>query len=272
MFRVALALLLTLVPVLGQVSAQAPKGTLVIVGGGKLPPSVIEAFVAASGGKGAVIGVLPTASGVAGESFEAMREHLKPLGVEVKLLAVKTRLDAERPHILEAAKSCTGFWFTGGDQRRIHDAVVGTSLHRVIAEGFRTGASVGGTSAGAAAMTRIMIEGTDNLAETAPGSYKTIEGLGFLRGCIVDQHFLRRSRHNRLLSLVMEHPDHLALGIDEETALVVKGDQFRVVGNRRVIAYDPGSLKTKQGSFRDLRVHLLAAGQGMDLITRSVLD
>ena len=68
-----------------------------------------------------------------------------------------------------------------------------------------------------------MLEGQDDVSETAPGTYKTIHGLGLLPGCIVDQHFLRRARHNRLLSLAMEHPDHLGLGIDEETAVVVRG-------------------------------------------------
>lgn len=266
MFRKLFLILLFVLPVLAQ------RGSLVIVGGGKLPPSVLKAFVDASGGAKAVIGVLPTASGVADESWQAMKERLEPYGVTLKLLPVKTRLDAERPHILDMARACSGFWFTGGDQRRIHDAVVGTALHRVIAERLAAGASVGGTSAGAAAMTRIMLEGTDHLQETAPGSYKTIDGLGFLPGCIVDQHFLKRSRHNRLLSLAMEHPDHLAIGIDEETALVVREGKFRVVGDRRVIVFDPGAMKTDKGRFRDLRVHLLAEGQGMDLATRAILE
>lgn len=252
--------LLFALPLLGQ------SGTLVIAGGGKLPERLYQTFVQASGGKGARIAVLPTASGEPKESAAAMVDRLKALGAVPVVMDPRTRAQSEA--LAADLQGCTGFWFTGGDQKRIHDLVVGTGLHRALTKAYLQGAAVGGTSAGAAVMTRIMLEGQADVSETAPGTYKTLEGLGLLPGCIVDQHFLRRARHNRLLSLLMEHSDHLGLGIDEETAVVVKGGAFRVVGERRVLVLDPTALKTVRGTFQDLRLHLLGEGQGLDLKTR----
>ncbi len=255
-----------LLSVLGALPLLAQSGTLVIAGGGKLPERIFQTFVEASGGKGARIAVLPTASGEPKESAAAMVDRLKTLGAVPIVLDPRTRAQSEA--FANEVQDCTGFWFTGGDQKRIHDLLVGTGLHRAILQAHDKGAAVGGTSAGAAMMTRLMLEGQADVSETAPGTYKTIEGLGLLSGCIVDQHFLRRGRHNRLLSLLMEHPDHLGLGIDEETAAVVKAGKLRVVGARRVLVFDPATMKTLRGTFQDLRLHLLGEGQGLDLTSR----
>ena len=247
------------------------KGTLVIAGGGTLPAAVYDAFVAACGGPGARIAVLPAASGEPLESTAAMNQRFQARGAVPVRVDPRTRAEAEAPVTLDTLQSCQGFWFTGGDQKRIHDLIVGTGAHRAIAAAFQAGAAVGGTSAGAAVMTSLMIEGTDDVSATAPGSYRTLEGLGLLPGCIVDQHFLRRSRHNRLLSLLMEHPDQLGLGIDEETAIRVQAGVFRVLGSRAVLVADPGAMTVRDGGFMDLRLHLLRPGQGFDLGRRKPL-
>lgn len=248
----------------------AQTGTLVIAGGGKLPDRVIQRFVEASGGRNARIAILPTASGEPRDSASAMVDRIKAMGGDPVVLDPRTRSQADA--LGQEGMECTGFWFTGGDQKRIQGLIVGTSLHRAISAAYLKGAAVGGTSAGAAVMTRIMLEGQADVSETGPGTYRTLDGLGLLPGCIVDQHFLRRARHNRLLSLLMEHPDHLGIGIDEETAVVVQRSTFRVLGNRRVLVLDPGVMKTEKGTFKDLRLHLLGEGQGLDLRTRQVLD
>lgn len=259
-----LGLLLAILPLAAQT------GTLVIAGGGKLPDRVYRAFVEAAGGKGARIAILPTASAEPRESAAAMADRVRELGGEPVVIDPRSRIQADAQ--AAEVQGCRGFWFTGGDQKRIHERLVGTALHRAILAAYAGGAAVGGTSAGAAVMTRLMLEGQADVSETAPGTYRTLEGLGLLPGCLVDQHFLRRARHNRLLSLLMEHPDLLGLGIDEETALVVAAGTARVLGNRRVLVLDPADLKTARGTFTGLRVHLLGEGQGLDLRTRKPLD
>ncbi|MBC7541874.1 MAG: cyanophycinase [Candidatus Sericytochromatia bacterium] len=248
--------------------ATAPAGTLVIAGGGALPPDVFKAFVEAAGGRGARIAVLPVASGVPDESIEALRKPLTELGAVLVPIRLTDRASAADAGRLAVLASCTGFWFTGGDQNRIGDLVVGTPLHETLWAKYRAGGVIGGTSAGAAAMSQIMLTGDGDLGETAPGTFKTREGLGFLTGCIVDQHFLRRSRENRLLSLIQDHPDLFGVGIDEETAFVVHHGQGSVVGRRKVLVFDPRMAKASAGTVWDLRLHLMGVGQTLDLTSR----
>lgn len=262
----------------GAVPSSTPKGTLVIVGGGGMPQEILDAFLAASGGKGGRVGIVPTSTEDPEGALKEWREDLEKAGLSMVPLDVRTREASSSPAILEAARQCTGFWFSGGDQNRVGDKIVGTPLQKVILDRYAQGAGIGGTSAGAAIMSRIMLTGDDlngkeSLIELGKGAYKTREGMGFLpEHCIVDQHFLRRNRQNRLFSVMMEHPEHLGLGIDEATALVVKNGQALVLGEHGVMIFEPRGMKLDaSGGFRDMRIHLLRRGQGIDLGTREVL-
>ena len=256
--------------------AAPPKGTLVIVGGGGMPQEIMDAFLSASGGKGGVVGIIPTSTSDPDGALKEWKEDLDKAGLTMGPLDVRSRELASDSELLARARTCTGFWFSGGDQGRVGDKIVGTPLQKVIQERYEAGACVGGTSAGAAIMSKVMLTGDDRhgkeaLSEFGPGAYQTREGMGFLpTGVIVDQHFLRRGRENRLFSIVMERPDHLGLGIDEATALVVKDGQARVLGKRSVMVFDPAGMQLKGESFRDLRIHVLRAGQSIDLTTRKV--
>ena len=255
----------------------APRGTLVIVGGGGTTPEISGAFFAGAGGKGGVVGIIPTSTSDPKGALKEWKADLDRVGMVMVPLDVRRREDASRPELLAAAKGCTGFWFSGGDQSRVGEKIVGTPLQALILEKYRDGAVVGGTSAGAAIMSKIMIEGEDrfgklNLSEFGTGAYRTREGMGFLpEQVIVDQHFLRRGRQNRLFSLMMEHPGHLGLGIDETTALVVKDGRATVLGTRAVMVFDSAAMTLKGEAFRGLIIHLLRAGEGIDLATRRLV-
>jgi cyanophycinase len=257
-------------------AATPPKGTLIIVGGGGETPEIAEAFLQGSGGRGGVVGIITTPTSEPEENLKYWKEKLARAGIEMVPLDVRKREDSLRPDLLEAARRCTGFWFTGGDQNRVGDQIVGTSLHQVVRERYEAGAAVGGTSAGAAIMSKVMLTGDDRngkeaLSEFGPGAYKTREGMGFLpAGVVVDQHFLRRGRENRLFSVIMDHPDYLGLGIDEATALVVKDGKAKVLGKRSVMVFDPAGMTLNGNAFQNLRIHVLSAGQAIDLATRKV--
>jgi cyanophycinase len=256
--------------------AAGPKGTLVIVGGGEEPPAVLRAFIEASGGRGGIVGVVTTATVDPDGALKEWKEILDGAGLSLVPLNVRHREDSSLPATLEAAKTCTGFWFTGGDQGRVGDQVVKTPLHALIRARYEAGACIGGTSAGAAIMSKVMLTGDDRhgknvWAELGPTAYLTREGMGFLpEQVLVDQHFIRRGRENRLFSLIMAHPDHLGLGIDESTALLVKDGKATVLGKSSVMVFDPAGMSVNGTSFRDLRIHLLRAGQSIDLASRKV--
>jgi cyanophycinase len=241
-----------------------------------MPQEIMDAFLAASGGKGGRVGIIPTSTSDPEGALREWKEDLDKAGLVCVPLDVRKREDASDSQLLERARTCSGFWFSGGDQNRVGDQIVGTPLHKIVHERFEAGAAVGGTSAGAAIMSKVMLTGDDRngkeaLSEFGPGAYKTREGMGFLPvGVVVDQHFLRRGRENRLFSVLMEHPDYLGLGIDEATALVVKNGQARVLGLRSVMVFDPAGMSLNGASFRNLRIHVLKTGQAIDLASRKV--
>ena len=108
------------------------------------------------------------------------------------------------------------------------------------------------------------------------GNIVTTPGFGFLKTAIIDQHFVRRKRHNRLISLVIEQPKLLGIGIDESTAIIVKPDEtFEVIGERNVIVYDATRAKTRISpsqsiSGHNLTMHILSPGDRFDLRTKRV--
>ncbi len=174
--------------------------------------------------------------------------------------------------------TATGIWFTGGDQSRIMSVLRGSPVAAAIRARYRGGAVVGGTSAGAAVMTTPMITGderrpggdrpdtTQSWTTIAADNVVTAEGLGLLEGAIVDQHFLRRRRHNRLISLVLERPQLVGVGIDESTALVVEPNGWwSVIGQSAAVIYDARrAVVTARGArvlgARDVRLHVIPAG------------
>lgn len=264
------------------------RGSLFIAGGGPLPDAFTRRFVELAGGAGrSRIVIFPTASewedaGVelAGD-FEKMGAHSERI--------VLTRQTADTEEAAARLSDVTGIWFGGGDQSRLTAALKGTRTERAIQERHRAGAVVGGTSAGAAVISRLMITGD----ERRPGGARppadiqlafltidrdnivTAEGFGFLPDVIVDQHFVRRRRHNRLISLVLENPKLLGVGIDESTAVEVSPDGWCTVrGESVVVLYDArrariSGLGSPLGA-ADIVMHVLTAGSRFLPETREV--
>ena len=267
------------------------RGHLLIVGGGTQPPALVTHFVELAGGPGrARIAVIPTASGAAEEAGREKAEQLRGLGADAFVLN-PTRAQAETDSVARLLDGATGVWFSGGDQGRITRVFGGTRTLEAIRARYRAGAVVGGTSAGAAIMSDSMITGAqfrpgvdtagyynDEYPRVARRSIVIAPGLGFLPGAVVDQHFLRRERHNRLMSVVLERPTLIGVGIDESTALRVDPDgRWRVVGASAVLVYDARSARiTPPGApvlgAGEVRMHLLPAGSTFDPRTgRAVL-
>ena len=259
------------------------RGHLLIVGGGPLPDPVIARFVELAGGPGrAKIVLFPMASSDPDAGIE-MAETFRKLGATAERV-VMDHAAADTAHGAAKLDGATGVWFGGGDQVKLTDALAGTRTEAAIHARYRDGAVIGGTSAGAAVMSTPMLTGDERHPggdrpppKDSPNAYMTIArenvitvpGFALLPGAIVDQHFLRRRRNNRLVSLVLEHPDLVGVGIDESTALEVDPNGvWRVLGNSVAVVYDarhaavtspPAALGAS-----DLRMHVLPAGSQYD--------
>ena len=264
-------------------AAERPAGTLLIVGGGPAPAEIPRRFVELAGGAGARVVVFPMASADSGTGPAKVAE-LRALGADAVSLAL-TRDAALREESARLLDGATGIWFSGGDQNRLTRALAGTPVERAIHARYRAGAVVGGTSAGAAVMSARMITGD----ERRPGgarpprdssdAWLTIErdnvvtaaGFGLLPGVVVDQHFLRRKRHNRLLSLALELPERLAVGVDESTALEVGPDgRWRVLGASSALVLDARAARVSAAgplAAAGVRLHVLPAGATFDPAT-----
>jgi cyanophycinase len=280
------AVLLTLL-LLGSAAPPAstppkPKGSLVIVGGGSRDEALMRRFVELAGGPGrARIAVVPMASEEAEESGADLVKELDSLGADAFVFLV-TRDQADAPESVERLTAATGVWFGGGDQKRLTAVLGGTASLRAMHQRYEAGAVLGGTSAGAAIMSDSMITGDQTPPGDTTGYYgdeypsierrriEVIPGLGFLHGAIVDQHFIKRERHNRLLSAVLERPELIGVGIDESTAIEVSPDgRWRVLGESDVVVYDARHARvTPAGAAllgaSDLRMQLLPSGSTYD--------
>ena len=263
------------------VSGPASAGTLFIVGGGAQPPELVARFVSLAGASPR-IAVIPMASGSAEEGGREKAEQFRGIGAEAFSLNI-TREQADTDSVVRLIEGATGIWFGGGDQARLTAVLRGTAALRAIHARYRAGAVVGGTSAGAAIMSDSMITGDqirpgedtvgyygDEFPRIARGTIVIAPGFGFLPSAIVDQHFVRRERHNRLISAVLERPSMLGVGIDESTALRVDPDgRWVVEGASTAIIYDARSAEITPRDAPPLgassvRLHILPAGSTFD--------
>ena len=254
-------------------NAQPPKGHLVIIGGGGRTKSITQALIKLSGGPEAKILVISTASGNPAEAGESFIEDITKSGAKNLSWIAPTRAQSENPaYVRKVLDGVGGIYFTGGSQKRIIDTLRNTLLHREITKLYENGAMIGGTSAGAAMMSEIMITGNrvdeskDGFNSISPNMVATTEGMGFLKEVIIDQHFLKRSRENRLFSVAFDHPEYVCMGIDEATALIVSnGTDIEVRGRSSVMVIEPASSSVKvdprSNYGGEARVLLLVAGE-----------
>ena len=238
---------------------------LVLVGGGKRPAAAVERFVSWSGGASkARILIITWASGVPQESYEGIKKDFDNFQTASIEPAPFAPLDeAKRSQLLNQLKNATGIFFTGGDQNRIMDVLKDQELLKILRESYQKGVVFGGTSAGTAIMSDPMMTGEADLTKIDGTKVETREGLGLLPNAIVDQHFIKRQRENRLFGLILKNPAMLGIGIDEDAALAVKDNRdAEVIGETPVMIIDG---LNRQSSFV---VHLLKNGEFFELNKR----
>jgi cyanophycinase len=219
------------------------RGNLVIIGGAidfDRECKILKQFVDLAKNHDAHIAVMTVASGEPREAGEDYLDIFKRLGVKsVEVIDTASKEDASDPKALEVVKNATGVFFTGGKQERIYDSLKDTDLEAILHQRYQEEEVViAGTSAGAHAMSNIMIIEGDSETNPRYQNNKLEPGLGFLQEALIDSHFEQRGRLGRLLS-ALAHQRHMwGLGLDENTAVIVKGNHFRVIGENAVTVVD----------------------------------
>lgn len=256
------------------------RGHLVLNGGGAKPDVVMEKFIELAGGPEALIVVFPTASELL-DTGDYYRDLFAKYGCSnVKAAEIRTRDQASNGEIAALVESAGGVFFSGGDQRRITETLLDTPVGTAVEKAYLGGAVVGGTSAGTACQSPLMITGDGDFTVLTAGNVELWDGFGFFQGVVVDQHFFARQRQNRLISVVLEHPELLGVGIDEGTAVWVRPDgSFEVLGDGWVMVFDARSatvsrrVRGEEGTalgVRDLVTHILLPGETYDPSSRRV--
>lgn len=223
-------------------SKKEGKGILIAVGGGESSNitddslKIVKMFLELSGGSGKARIVVMTVATDDPEDAEARyREVFGRLKfTNFEFLKIADRSESYDESTLKKIDDATGLYFTGGSQLHVTALTGGTPLHQLILDKFKKGLTIGGTSAGAMMMSSSTL--LSGASDEAPklGAVEVAPGMDLLDRTIIDTHFSQRGRHGRLLSSVAHNPQVLGIGIDERTAIVVKGDEFEVIGEGAV--------------------------------------
>ncbi len=261
------------------------RGVLVAIGGAEEKvgrTSVLAEFVRQSGGDGARILVVPTASSLGDEVVDLYRAVFTRLGAaDVSAVRPRTRPEADGPGPAEALADATGIFMTGGNQLKLSSVITGTRFGDAVRDAYLRGVTVGGTSAGASILSSHMVAFGAGGATPKQRMTQLAAGLALLPGAVIDQHFDQRNRYGRLLSLVAQSPSLIGIGIDEDTAAVVTPDAVvSVVGRGSVTVLDGRHLVSNAHEAKRTApllvsgavVHLLPEGSRFDLQARRLVS
>jgi cyanophycinase len=254
------------------------KGNLFIIGGGNRSDQSMKKMLNTAGLKANdYMVVLPMASEIPDVGFKAFSAQIQKLDNRLIRNFDFSKHDVNDKQWLDSLAGAKLIYILGGDQSRFMKSILNTPVYAAIHTAYQNGSTVAGTSAGAAVMSRFMITGTQLLDTVYKETFNKLwdqniefaEGLGLLKNTIIDQHFLKRSRYNRLISALAAHPDLVCVGIDEGTAIIVRGNKATVAGESQVIRIaKPKSIKkTDRGliKFTQAEFGIFTAGDVIDI-------
>ena len=262
--RFALAATLLYVPLQIDAQTRGPSnGSLVIVGGAMRDPGIMERFLDLAGGKDAPIVVIPTAGGEDDydQFYQGLNAWRDQGATNLTVLHTKDRSKADSDEFVRPIREASGVWFPGGRQWHLADSYLDTQTERELRNLLDRGGVIGGSSAGATIQGSYLVRGDTRTNEIMMGDH--VEGFGFLSNSAIDQHLLRRNRQFDLVEVIEAHPELLGIGIDENTGIVVTGNEFEVIGDSYVAIFDNQRMIGDHGFF-----FFLAAGDRFDLVTR----
>jgi cyanophycinase len=226
-------------------------------------PEIYREFIELAGGPDANIVLVPTAGGAAeyDEFYAGMQAWRENGARNLTLLHTIDPEVADTEAFLEPLKTAGGVFFFGGRQWRLVDAYGGTKTEEAFREVLERGGVIGGSSAGASIQGSFLVRGDSRSNTVMMGDHQ--RGFGYLRNVGIDQHVLRRNRQFDMIEVIEAHPELLGIGLDEDTAIVVRGDRFQVIGSSYALIFDNQSTTGSEGSF-----YFLSPGDRYDMATR----
>ncbi len=239
---------------------ELPKGKLISVGGAEdkgtdleqgfiqrnrlnfFELGILKRFVDEVGGPEKRIEVITTASSIPAEVGENYLDAFGKIGcTNVGIIDIRKREDVFNDDYINRITTANGVMFSGGDQLRLTSIFGGTDIYNVLHDRYlnEDGFVIAGTSAGAMAMSNTMIyQGKSELAHLK-GEVKITTGLAFVGNVIIDSHFDKRGRFNRLAQAVASNPQCTGIGLGEDTGVIVTGgNHLEVVGSGAVVIVD----------------------------------
>ena len=260
-------------------TSSARPGALIIIGGHEDKDGekeILRAVVDALPNKKLVIATI--ASHEPEGYFDAYKKAFSELGLDdLTEVYIDERAEAGDAGKLAAFEGAGGVFFSGGDQLRISSQIGDTPLEERVQHIYASGGVIAGTSAGASAVAETMLVRGANAESHRIGDLHMAPGLGLIRDVIIDQHFAERGRIGRLLGAIAFNPRILGIGVDEDTAAVVKGEYFEVIGKGAVYVVEASGASysniaeakpLEALSMFDVRLHVLSRGDRFDLVRR----
>jgi cyanophycinase len=264
-----------------KIEGDKKRGYIVPIGGAEDKEGnadILRKFLEVSGGKGARIAIIPTASMLpdTGARYEKL---FKKLGAgHAHALPYASRDDAANKEWLEILENADGIFITGGNQLRLTTILGGTNVAKTIRRSNARGVTVGGTSAGAAILSEHMIAYGKEGNTPHAGEVTLVPGFGLTNRIMIDQHFRQRDRLGRLLTALAYNPFAVGVGLDEDTAAFIDHHKhLTVVGAGALTILDASELthssiaEIKEGkpvTMTNVRLHIIADGGSFNLESR----
>lgn len=277
---------------------KSPKGILLIIGGAedkgkKEHPQIADKMknfrhfeilksLIPEKRRGGTVEIITTASGEPRAQDKRYKEAFSEVGYKnLGFIHISNSAEAENPEFVKRIKKCHAVLFTGGNQLVLSTVLGNTPMHKAIVEKYMKDNKfiVAGTSAGAMAAAGLMIYEGESTEGLLKGSVKITSGLGFVHGCIIDTHFVRRGRFGRLVQAVALNPPCVGIGIEEDTALLIKkGNEAQCIGSGMVVIIDGKNMEHSNIAsaedyeplcMENLKVHVLSEGRGFLLDSRT---
>ncbi len=249
------------------------KGKLIIIGGGTIPDSLFEFFAAHCGGKDQPVVYIPTAT--SDEKYIQEGGHLVKFTsrgfTNLSTIHTRDKAKADVPENIALLRKAKGIFFGGGDQDLIAAAYGNTQLYKEMLALLDRGGVIMGTSAGATIMGALLVGGDARKDLTKKFPFQP--AFSFIQNVDIDQHVLVRNRQFDLIPVIEAYPTHLGVGIDESTAIIVEGHQFKVWGNSYAMVYDAKDWANQKASYGKVLkpFKMLYSGQAFDFNTHQII-